>query len=182
MLGAALRAPLEPLVVLHTLEAPPEALGLVGAAWGIGMLIGSAVATGAGGRRPETLLAAAIGVAGAAIAAAAFVPAVGWLAALWVVAGFANAIGGIAHDTLLQTRAPAGARGRTLAAAEAVLDLAYLAGVLTAGVLAAGVGPRVGLAASGAVLLLAAGAAVRGLRERPAARVLRARAARPAAG
>jgi predicted MFS family arabinose efflux permease len=188
MLGAALRAPLEPLLVLRTLHAPPEALGLVGAAWGIGMLTGSALATGAGSWRPERLLAGALVVAGGAIALAALVPSAGWLAGLWLVAGVANAFGGIAHDTLLQTRAPEGARGRTIAAAEAVLDLAYLVGVVVAGVVAAGAGPRLGLAASGAVLLLAALAAVVGLRQPSAAGegaaqgAVTAPAARPAAG
>ena len=170
MFGAALRAPLEPLLVLHTLDGAPEALGLVGAAWGVGMLVGSALATSAGRGGPERMLAVALGVAGATIAVAAWVPSVGWLAGLWVLAGVANACGGIAHDTLLQTRAPAGARGRTLAAAEAVLDLAYLAGVVLAWTLAAGAGPRAGLAASGVVLLAAAVAAAVGLRPQPALR------------
>src|SRR3954452_4643692 len=39
MLAAAFKAPLEPVFVLETLGQRPEALGLVGAAWGLGMLV-----------------------------------------------------------------------------------------------------------------------------------------------
>ena len=44
MLASAVKAPLEPLFILRTLGRRPDALGLVGGAWGVGMVLGSLAA------------------------------------------------------------------------------------------------------------------------------------------
>lgn len=50
MLASAIKTPLEPLFILRTLGRRPEALGLVGGAWGVGMVLGSLAAPAAARR------------------------------------------------------------------------------------------------------------------------------------
>ena len=157
MLAAAFKAPLEPLFVLETLAERPEALGLVGAAWGLGMLIGSALTPGAARRWPrQALISVAVGIAGAVILAASQVTVVGGLLVLWLIGGAANAVGTIAHETLLQESTPDSLRGRVLAASDAILDGTFLFGALAGGVLGAMMGTRAALAGCGVLLLAAA--------------------------
>jgi MFS family permease len=157
MLGGAIKTPLEPLFVLETLAARPEALGLVGASWGLGMIIGAAVSPEAARRyRRETLLWTAIAVVGVAILTASRMTSLVWVLLLWLIGGAANAIGGIAQETLLQERTPDAVRGRVFAAADALTDGAFLLGAVAAGTLGLVLGIRGALVASGAVALLAA--------------------------
>jgi MFS family permease len=157
MLAAAVKAPLEPVFVLRTLAERPEALGLVGAAWGLGMLAGAAM-TPAAARRwsRQVLITVAIAVVGCVILAASQLAVLAGVLLLWVVGGAANAVGTIAHETLLQETTPDGLRGRVLAASDAILDGAFLFGALCGGALASLVGVRPALAACGAILLGAA--------------------------
>ena len=157
MLAAAFKAPLEPLFVLETLAERPEALGLVGAAWGLGMLVGGVLTPAAARRWPrQVLISVAVGIVGTVILAASQLEVVGGLLVLWLVGGAANAVGTIAHETLLQETTPDGLRGRVLAASDAILDGAFLFGALAGGVLGAVMGIRPALAACGVILLAAA--------------------------
>jgi MFS family permease len=157
MLAAAFKAPLEPMFVLETLAERPEALGLVGAAWGLGMLVGAVLTPAAARRWPrQALISVAIGIVGAVILAASQLDVVGGVLVLWVAGGAANAVGTIAHETLLQEATPDGLRGRVFAASDAILDGAFLFGALAGGVLGAVMGIRPALAACGVILLAAA--------------------------
>lgn len=157
MLAAAFKAPLEPMFVLETLAERPEALGLVGAAWGLGMLVGAVLTPAAARRWPrQALISVAIGLVGAVILAASQLEVVGGVLVLWLAGGAANAVGTIAHETLLQETTPDGLRGRVLAASDAILDGAFLFGALAGGMLGAVIGIRPALAACGVILLAAA--------------------------
>lgn len=157
MLAAAVKAPLEPVFVMRTLAERPEALGLVGSAWGLGMLVGAALTPAAARRwRREVLITAAIGIVGCVILASSQLAVLTGMLVLWVVGGAANAVGTIVHETLLQETTPDGLRGRVLAASDAILDGAFLFGALCGGALGALVGVRPALAGCGAILLGAA--------------------------
>lgn len=157
MLAAAVKAPLEPVFVLRTLAERPEALGLVGAAWGLGMLIGAALTPAAARRWPrQVLITVAIGIVGCVILAASQLAVLAGVLLLWVAGGAANAVGTIAHETLLQETTPDGLRGRVFAASDAILDGAFLFGALCGGALGTLVGVRPALAGCGAILLGAA--------------------------
>jgi predicted MFS family arabinose efflux permease len=157
MLAAAFKAPLEPVFILRSLAERPEALGLVGAAWGLGMLVGATLTPAAARRWPRQLLiTVAIGVVGCVILAASQLAVLGGVLVLWLLGGAANAIGTIAHETLLQETTPDGLRGRVFAASDAILDGAFLLGALCGGALGALLGVRPALAACGAILLGAA--------------------------
>lgn len=157
VLAAAFKAPLEPLFVLDVLAERPEALGLVGSAWGLGMLVGGALTPAAARRWPrQALITVSIAVVGAVIVAASSMPVLTGVLALWLVGGAANAVGTIAHETLLQETTADALRGRVLAASDAILDGAFLFGALAGGALGALVGIRPALAACGAILLAAA--------------------------
>ena len=157
MLAAAFKAPLEPLFVLDVLAQRPEALGLVGSAWGLGMLVGGALTPAAARRWPrQALITVSIGVVGAVIVAASSMPALAGVLGLWAIGGIANAVGTIAHETLLQESTADALRGRVLAASDAILDGAFLFGALAGGALGALVGIRPALAVCGTILLGAA--------------------------
>jgi MFS family permease len=157
MLGASIRTPLEPLFVLGTLGGKASALGLAGGAWGLGMILGSLAAPAAAGRwRRERLLGVSAGVVGLCVLAASRAVSLQPVLLLWLAAGAANALGTVSYESLLQERTPDAFRGRVMAASEAVLDGAFLAGVSTAGWLGTSLGIRGAYAVSGAAFLLTA--------------------------
>lgn len=190
MFAAAIRGPLEPLFLLRVLEVDVAALGLPAAIWGLGMLLGSSAAPAAARAwHRERMLTVSIAVVGFAVLGASQVQVLSSLLCLWLLAGSGNAIGTIAYQSLLQQRTPDELRGRTMAASEMVLDLAYLAGVSCAGWLGSHLGLRFALGISGSIFLTAAltshlvlGGGVRGRRPvtpTPAPTVVRS-LARPA--
>jgi MFS family permease len=68
MFAAAIKTPLEPLFVFRALGRKPEALGLVGGAWGVGMVLGSLAAPAAARRWPrDRLFAVGVGAVGVAV-------------------------------------------------------------------------------------------------------------------
>lgn len=157
MFAAAIRGPLEPLFLLRVLEVDVAALGLPAAIWGLGMLLGSSAAPAAARAwRRERMLTVSIAVVGFAVLGASQVQVLSSLLCLWLLAGSGNAIGTIAYQSLLQQRTPDALRGRTMAASEMVLDLAYLAGVSCAGWLGSHLGLRFALGVSGSIFLTAA--------------------------
>jgi MFS family permease len=172
MLAAALRSPLEPLFVLRTLEGTPRSLGLLGAAWGLGMVVGALGAPAAARRWPrERLLAFGIAAVGAAVLAASRAATIVPVFALWIVSGFGNALGTVSYESLLQERTPDRLRGRTMAASEAVLNAAFLAGAALSGWLAEHAGIRFTYALSGSLFLVVAVVSRIVLHERDAPRL-----------
>ena len=157
MVAAALRTPLEPLFILHTLAESPAALGLATGAWGLGMVIGSGVAPSLAARWPrERLLTISLVAVGLAVLISAQASSLNPVLGLWLVAGLGNAVAVISYQSLLQERTPDRLRGRIVAASEAVLDSALIVGALLAGSLGAALGVRGAFAVSGAVFLLTA--------------------------
>jgi MFS family permease len=173
MAGTAIRAPLEPLLVLRELDGTPQTLGLVEGSWGLGMVLGSLWAPWLAGRfRREALFLG--GVAMVAVGTILVPPtsSVGILLLLSAGAGSGNGLGSVAYESMLQEETPDRVRGRVLAAVEGVVNLAFLvgAGLTALGLVDAGV--RGGYVVAGAVLVLAT---VLGVATRP-----RAGAERPA--
>ncbi|MDQ4005577.1 MAG: MFS transporter, partial [Actinomycetota bacterium] len=167
MVGAAIKAPLEPLFVLRTLGLEPRALGLLGASWGLGMLIGTLMAPAVARRiRRELALTVGIAAVGIAILCAAMASSVWVIAVLWVGAGIGNAVGTICYETLLQERTPDRFRGRVIAASESVLEASFLLGAACAGFVAHAAGVRGAFAVAGAVFLIAAAGSLVALRPR----------------
>ncbi|MDQ3538727.1 MAG: MFS transporter [Actinomycetota bacterium] len=150
MLASAVRSPVELTFVQSVLGRSAATLGLLGGAWGAGMVVGS-VAAPAVARRwaREQVLTVSVVVVGLAVIAASQTGALGVVVALWIIAGAGNATGAIAYETLLQERTPDAIRGRVLGASEAIMEGSYLAGVFLAGWLAPVVGPRVTFGVSG---------------------------------
>jgi MFS family permease len=144
------------LFVLNVLHQPASALGLVGGAWGLGMLFGSASAPSLTKRfsRPD-LLWVSILVVGGSVVLASRSPTLTPVLLLWLIAGAANALGTIAYETVLQQETPDEFRGRVFAASEGVLNVCYLVGVAVAGGLGAIVGIRWAFLVGGVVFLVA---------------------------
>ena len=154
MVAASIRTPLEPLYVMQTLDENPQALGLLGGAWGMGMVLGSGVAPLLARRWPrERLITGMIAVVGASVLAAAFARSFNPVLLFWGIAGVANAVAVISYQSLLQERTPDRLRGRVVAASEAVLDASLIVGALTAGTLGALAGIRGAFAISGAIFI-----------------------------
>lgn len=157
MLAAAIKAPLEPLFVFRSLGLDARALGLLGGAWGLGMVVGSIMAPAAARRwaRP-TLLWVSIGVVGVSVLTASFLSTLAPVVLLWVAAGVGNGLGSVAYESLLQERTPDRLRGRVMAASEAALEFCFLVGAFGAGWLGSGIGVRGAYVAAGALFLLGA--------------------------
>jgi MFS family permease len=156
MIGAAIKAPLEPLFILNTLHQPASSLGLVGGAWGLGMLFGSASAPSLSKRfSRQDILWVSILTVGGAVMLASRSPTLTPVLLLWLIAGAGNAMGTIAYETLLQQETPNEFRGRVFAASEGVLNLCYLGGVAIAGVMGGLIGFRWSLMVAGAGFILA---------------------------
>jgi MFS family permease len=150
MLASSIRSPLEPLFVIRILELPPEALGVVGGVWGLGMVLGSVAAPAASRRwSREWLFALAIAVVGLAVLTASWASVLSSLLLLWLVSGFANGVGSVAYYSLLQERTPDAFRGRVMGVSEAVLQGALLAGASMAGWFGTHLGVRATYAISG---------------------------------
>jgi MFS family permease len=176
MLASAVKAPLEPLFILRTLGRRPDALGLVGGAWGVGMVLGSLAAPAAARRwARERLFGMSLVLVGFAVLVASQQRMLSPVLLLWFLAGMGNGSGTVFYESLLQERVPDPIRGRVLAALEAVLDGAFLVGALAGGLIGQRLGVRVTFAGSG-ILFLAAAMLARLAPRRSAARVLPAEA------
>ena len=155
--AAAIRAPLEPLFVLQTLGREASALGLTGGAWGFGMVLGALAAPAAARRwSRERLLWISIALVGLSVLMASRATILSPVLGFWLVAGSGNAVGTIAYETLLQERTSDALRGRVMAASEAVVQIAYLLGVVVAGLIGGPLGLRGSYAVSGVLFLVAA--------------------------
>lgn len=155
--ASALRSPLEPVFVIQTLGREATALGLIGGAWGLGMLLGSAAAPAAARRWPrERLFWISVAIVGVAVLAASQAQVLSPVLVFWLFAGAGNAVGTVAYESLLQERTPDALRGRIIAAVEACVHVSFLIGALFASGLASAVGIRGSYIVSGLLLLVAA--------------------------
>jgi predicted MFS family arabinose efflux permease len=169
MFAAGVRSPLEPLFVLDSLGLTPQSLGLIGASWGLGMVLGAAAAPAAARRWPrERLLPLGIILVGGAVFGASQAEDLSAVAGLWLVSGVGNALGAVSYESLLQERTPADVRGRVMAAAEAVLNAAFLGGAWVSGWLGSSAGVRPAFAASGALFMLGGASSLVLIKERRA--------------
>lgn len=166
--AATLRTPLEPLFVLRTLHAGPQALGLTGGIWGVGMVFGSIAAASIARRASRArVLSSSIAVVGVCILIASQAHSLNTVLCLWLIGGIGNALGTVSYESLLQEHTPDAFRGRVLAASEAVLHSAFLFGALLAGTVSGVIGVRGVYAASGVLFLAAAGTCYALLVQRP---------------
>ena len=144
-------------LVRSTLHAGGVWYGVVEAAWMAGMVAG---AIGAGRLATEQRrIWATIGGAGvacAALAPFALVPAVWILVPLSIVGGIGNGYAGACFSTLLVSRTPDAARGRVSAAANAALGGAQGLSLLVGGAVAAVLSPRTIYATAGLLGVAAA--------------------------
>jgi len=139
--AATLRTPLEPLFVLRTLHAGPQALGLTGGIWGVGMVFGSIAAASIARRASRArVLSSSIAVVGVCILIASQAHSLSTVLCLWLIGGIGNALGTVSYESLLQEHTPDAFRGRVLAASEAVLHSAFLFGALLAGTVSGVIG------------------------------------------
>jgi MFS family permease len=171
MFAAALKQPLEPFFVLHRLGGTISDVGIAIAAWGIGMVLGSAAAPGLARRWScERMVAVGLVGMGIGLAIASQATAVATLVLVWVFAGTSNGFLNVAYETLLQERTPDHIRGRVMAASDAVLDVALVAGLLIAGTVSVTLGVRGSFALAGVLVVCSAAVAARLLRSeaRPA--------------
>lgn len=169
MFAAAMRQPLEPMFILRDLDGVIGHVALAAGAWGVGMLVGSCAVPLLERRWGcVNLMGAGLAAMGVASVAASQAGGTSALCLLWLLGGWGNALLTVAYDTLLQERTPDALRGRVVAANEAVLDAALVAGLAIAGVSAAAFGTRGVFAGSGVLLLVAAALVPLMLRARPA--------------
>jgi MFS family permease len=156
MFAAAIRAPNEPSFILHVINGKPEDIGFAEAAWGLGMLVGSAAAPGATRRWARMrLVSVGFGLIGFAVVVGSLATSLFTILLLWMVAGFGNAVATVSYGSLLQERTPDHLRGRVVAASEALLDGALVAGALLAGTVGAALGPRGAFLIAGVVFITA---------------------------
>jgi MFS family permease len=145
-------------LIRDTLHAGGVWYGAAEGAWMAGMVAG---AVGAGQLRDERAriwaTIAGAGVACAALAPFAVVPAVWMLLPLSVLGGLGNGYAGACFSTLLVNRTPDAARGRVSAAANATVGGAQGISLLIGGEVAVAASPRAVYAVAG---LLGSGAAI----------------------
>ena len=137
------------------LDAGPEGFGLLGTAWGVGMIVGSLFMIRTSRRvRPGTLFLVGGFISGTAVLAAASSATITFAIAAFGAGGIGNGISNVATDTLVQEYVPKRVRGR-------VFGVVY-AGALTGDSLASFFGgplldatsPRTALAVAGGGALL----------------------------
>jgi MFS family permease len=157
IVAAGTKAPLESLFVLNTLSLGAQALGLLAGSWGLGMIFGAALApTLARAWARERLFAWSVLVVGIAVAAASRATELPPVLLAWLVAGFANAVGDVSYDTLLQERTPDALRGRVFAANGVVVNAAFLLGTGASALFGGVLGVRATYGLSAVVLVAAA--------------------------
>lgn len=109
-------------------QSAAVSLGIVGVAAGTGNAIGTVVGAWLRSRRPEIIIVTVVGlVLGAAVIAAAFFGAV-LIACLAAVAGFAQALGKLSLDALIQRDVPELVRTSAFARSETLLQMGWVLG------------------------------------------------------
>ncbi|NEB95722.1 MFS transporter [Streptomyces bauhiniae] len=109
-------------------ESAAVSLGIVGVAAGAGNALGTAVGAWLRSKAPEIIIVTVVAFAlGAAVVAAVFFGAV-LVAALAAVAGFAQALGKLSLDALIQRDVPEAVRTSAFARSETILQMAWVFG------------------------------------------------------
>ena len=178
LLLVAAQKPLE-LGLVRTTLAPDgddgvraTLLGLFTAAWGGGMVAGSALAPAAARRwSRERLLSVSVAAAGIAYLIASLAPTTTLVTAMWLLGGAAAGLANVSYETLLQERTPDEFLGRAFAAVEAVQEGGYFLGAVVVAALGGLVAPTTGMAVVGVAFLGIAALGLSLLR-RPEARTL----------
>lgn len=159
----------EVFLIRQTLGASTTWYGLIGADFGIGLLIGSLAAgrlTGTG--RTARAFVVAVAVLGAGLAAMGVVPSVGWLVPFGLVAGAANGVFSVCLGALVMGRAEPEQRGRIGALLSGIASGMQLLAFVAGGAVTATVGPRATFVLAGALglatLLILARRLLRGAR------------------
>ena len=125
-------------LVTVTLAASATMLGLLTACWAVGMLAGSALASGVRADRSVFAAFAAAATMGATMLAIGLSPFTGMaglatVAVMFAAGGTANSVHNASVRTVLQTSAPAGAMGRTAALYVGTTQAATVVGYLLGG-------------------------------------------------
>ncbi|MET7611169.1 MFS transporter [Streptomyces seoulensis] len=109
-------------------ESAAVSLGIVGVAAGAGNALGTAVGAWLRSKAPEIIIVTVVAVAlGVAVVAAVFFGAV-LVACLAAVAGFAQALGKLSLDALIQRDVPEAVRSSAFARSETILQMAWVFG------------------------------------------------------
>jgi MFS family permease len=137
-------------LIRSTLHAGGAWFGVAEASWMAGMVAGALAAARITTERAQTWATiAGAGIACAALAPFAVVPAAWMLLPLSVLGGVGNGLAGACFSTLLVTRTPDAERGRVSAAANAAVGGAQGASLLIGGAAAIVLSPRAIYAAAG---------------------------------
>ena len=171
---------IEVFLVRQTLHASASWYGVLGAAWGVGVLAGAL----AGGRLrgQPSLLRVALGsclLLGVGLAGMGMAPTVGWVLPACLVGGAANGLLSLTISALVGIRTPEPVRGRVSATVNGLTSAGQLGAMLVGGVLAAVLAPRQIFVVGGLLGMLAPLALGRGLLRAAAAPAAAALAAGP---
>jgi len=154
-LGATIVDVAEVFFVTLVLHGGAIIIGLLQAAWMVGLLIGSRIAALAGTARVIALL---LGVAecvmGLAFGGPALLPFTVVTAIGYLVGGVTNAMQNVYLSALVRARTPEPLRGRTFAASGATMNVASVSGYLVAGVGVGVIGARPAFAVAAVLTFL----------------------------
>jgi MFS family permease len=130
-------------------------LGVLTAAWGVGMVVGSWF----GGRslhdgNEATGILAGRAIMAAGVGLVAVSPTLEPLYALYLLGGLGGGLMGVAAQSMIMRQAPDRLRASTLGAIESLRNIAFGAGIVGAGAAVAPAGPRPVYAAVGLVMAL----------------------------
>jgi MFS family permease len=158
----------EPILATGPLHSGGSGYALLVAAYGVGMVLASALVARGGAAPAATLVNryyAGLVLTAAGMCASSVVPDVPLATLAFIGTGFANSLLLVSETQLIQLRVPSSVQGRLFGAKDAVEGACFLVGLLAAGA----------LGASGVRLTLASGAAVCGVCAFAAAAALRPR-------
>nr|WP_191910401.1 MFS transporter [Microbispora cellulosiformans] len=149
---------------------PAVALALLAAAAGAGGLAGAAAGSWTRSRSPQLTVLATLALATVATVAAAFVFTIWTAAAVALVGAFAQGLGKLAFDAIVQREIGEEVRSSAFGVAETLLQIAWVSGGLLGLVLSLFVAGPAGLGVMSAALALAFGRLLTLRRRRLAAR------------
>jgi len=172
-------ATLLPLLATESLHQGAGGYGVLFSAMGIGAVAGGLVIAWRG-TTGDRIVAAGAAAFGAGVLLLSAMPAYGWALLAMVPLGVANTVFISTSNALLQEHATPAMRGRVMALFGMVFLGTTPIGAPLAGWAAEAFGPRLALALSGAIVVLAAGVTAWALR-RAGARATRPATAEPAA-